>query len=654
MDLTALRALLRTRYFPLLLLAGVYLVVSALTRLTLYVAHVGELDVPLRDFAAVMTIGGAYDVATGLYLFALYGLYLFLLPDRVYRSRAHRVFLLGATAVVLFGLLYLAPVEYFFFDEFNARFNFVAVSYLLYPHEVFINIWQSYPVGRVLAVIGVLTLVIMRWAYRPLARSFETPTRLRQRAAPLLLLLAGVGAAHAGLDITTGRFSHNRVANELARNGVYAFFHALLHNDLDYDQYYVTVDPAEAHARVRQMVAQPNAEFLAGADNPIARHVSYPGRAKPLNVVVLVQESLGADFVGAYGDRRGLTPNIDALAAKGLMFTNVYATGTRTIRGLEGIVASFPPIPGESILKRSNSDGVFTWGTVMATHGYAPLFFYGGYGTFDHMRAFFGANGYEVVDRADMPDAAFSNIWGVSDEDLYRHAIGALDRKHKNREPFFAVVMSTSNHKPFTFPAGIPGVNPEGGGRRSGVRYADYAVGRFFDMVRDKPYFDDTLFVIVGDHGARVYGREEIPMRSYELPLVVYAPKHVKPARVGTLMGQIDIAPTVLGLLNMSYDSVFFGRDVLLKDGNRPYALLSHNRDVALYHDQSLVVLGIQRGVAAYRYSKISNEQHEAERDPADVRDAASLYQTAYHLYRHGQYRLAHPVVAHKSPGAVN
>ena len=649
MDLTALRALLRTRYFPLLLLAGVYLAVSAVTRLTLYVAHIGELDVPLRDLAAVMTIGGVYDVASGFYMFALYALYLFLLPDRVYRSRAHRVFVLIATAVALFGLLYLAPVEYFFFDEFNARFNFVAVSYLLYPHEVFINIWQSYPVGKVLTAIGILTLVIMRLVHRPLLRSFEAPTRLRQRAAPLLLLVVGMGAAHAGLDITTGQFSNNRVTNEIARNGVYAFFHALFHNDLDYDQYYVTVDEAEAHARLRRLVAQPNAEFLAGAENPIARHVSYPGKPKALNVVLLVQESLGADFVGAYGDRRGLTPNIDALAEKGLMFTNVYATGTRTIRGLEAIVASFPPIPGESIVKRSNSRDVFTWGTVMRGQGYTPLFFYGGYGAFDHMRPFFGANGYEVVDRADIPNPAFANIWGVSDEDLYRHAINVLDRKHGNGERFFAVVMSTSNHKPFTFPSGIPGVKPEKGGRKAGVRYADYAVGRFFDMVRDKPYFADTVFVIVGDHGARVYGREEIPMRTYELPLVVYAPKHIKPARVSTLMSQIDIAPTVLGLLHMSYDSVFFGRDVLLKDGNRPYALLSHNRDVALYHDQSLVVLGMQRAVAAYHYSKISNEQQQAERDPEDVRDAASLYQTAYHLFRHGQYRLAHPVVAHKS-----
>jgi len=189
MDSTALRALLRTRYFPLLLLAGVYLVVSALTRLVLYAVHLHELDVPLRDFAAVTVIGAVYDIATGFYLFLPYALYLFLLSDRLYRSRPHRAFLVAATAAVLFGLLYLAPVEYFFFDEFDARFNFVAVSYLLYPHEVFVNIWESYPVAQVLAAIAVITVGVMVWVYRPLMRSFESTTRLRQRALPLLLLL---------------------------------------------------------------------------------------------------------------------------------------------------------------------------------------------------------------------------------------------------------------------------------------------------------------------------------------------------------------------------------------------------------------------------------------------------------------------------------
>lgn len=174
------------------------------------------------------------------------------------------------------------------------------------------------------------------------------------------------------------------------------------------------------------------------------------------------------------------------------------------------------------------------------------------------------------------------------------------------------------------------------------MRYADYALGRFFDRVRDTLYFADTVFVIVGDHGARVYGREEIPMRSYELPLLVYAPKHVKPGRVGTLMSQIDIAPTVLGLLNMSYDSVFYGHDVLLA-GAEPWAMLSHNRDVALFRGDSLTVLGINRGVAAYRYNKTTNEQRPAARDDAGVLDAASVFQTAYNAYRQGRCQVTLP-----------
>ena len=109
--------------------------------------------------------------------------------------------------------------------------------------------------------------------------------------------------------------------------------------------------------------------------------------------------------------------------------------------------------------------------------------------------------------------------------------------------------MTTSNHKPYTFPAGIPGVPEKGGGREAGVRYADYAIGRFFEMAKSKPWFDDTLFVIVADHGARVYGREDIPISTYEIPLLIYSPRHIKPSQVATLTSQIDVAPKALRLI---------------------------------------------------------------------------------------------------------
>lgn len=631
---------LRGRFYPLLWLAAMHVALSTALRMALFVKGLPQLDAPFTTLAAALPIGMFYDLAAGLYLFFPYALYLLLIPDWIFRARWHRGMLLCASFAALFGLLYLGPVEYFFFDEFDARFNFVAVSYLLYPHEVFVNIWESYPVGRVLAAIAVLSGMLFWRFHKPLAASLTAASRLRERLPAFAAFGAALAAVVLGVSIDTGRFSENRIANELAQNGIYSFFYALIHNDLDYNHYYMTLDEREAATRLRRLVAQPNAEFIHGAANPIARHIRNRGEERPLNVVVLIQESLGADFVGAYGDRRGLTPNIDRLAKDSLTFTNFYATGTRTVRGLEAISSSFPPIPGESIVKRPDNDRIFTWGDVMRAHGYRTTFLYGGYGSFDGMNRFFGGNGFDVVDRASITNPGFTNIWGVSDEDLFHHAIRVFDAQHARGEKFFAIVMSTSNHKPFTYPAGVPGVVPQGGGRDAGVRYADYAIGRFLAELKTRRYFDDTMVIVVGDHGARVYGKEDIPMRSYELPMLIYAPKHFASRRVATLASQIDIAPTVLGLLNISYDSVFFGRDILVGDPREKFALISHNRDVALLQNGRLTELSIRRTHHSYAYDKDGNTQRPISDDPESLRNAISIYQEGYNLFARRQYRL--------------
>jgi phosphoglycerol transferase MdoB-like AlkP superfamily enzyme len=594
---------------------------------------------PFSAFFAILSIGLLYDIATCFYLFAFFALYLFLLPDRIYRSTLHRGFLLTASFLITLGFLYLGAVEYFFFDEFNARFNFVAVDYLIYPHEVFVNIWESYPVAKVLLVALVIALVLF-WRLRARLRGLAAASGFRERLAPFVVFTAALLLVYTGVNASTGKYSDNRVANELAQNGIYSFFYAAISNHVDYYHLYLTLDNKDAVRRLRKLVYQPNARFIPDAKNPIARHIDNPGNPKPLNVIVLTEESLGADFVGAYGDTRGLTPNIDRLAKDSLMFTNVYATGTRTVRGLEAISASFPPIPGEAIIKRRHNEGMFNWGTVMRKHGYLPTFIYGGYGTFDNMNYFFSHNGFNVVDRLDIEQPKFANIWGVSDEDLFHQAIKVFDRQYARGEKIFSIVMSTSNHKPFTFPEGIPGIMPSGGGRDMGVKYADYAIGKFFAEIKSKPYFSDSLFVIVGDHGARVYGKQNIPIKSYELPLLIYAPKHFKPRKIDTLMSQIDIAPTVLGLLNISYDSVFFGRDVFQGDANDKFVLLSHNRDVALYQNNIVSELGVRKSSATYRYDKKTNQEDKVAPDQEQIKNAISIYQQGFEFFKLGQYKI--------------
>lgn len=640
MSLRFLSDAARGRCLPLLLLAAVYIAISTLTRMALFYVNSDSFDTLFGSLIAVMGIGFLSDLVTCLYLFGAYALYLFALPDHLYRTKWHARFISAAHFAFIFGFLYLAAVEFFFFDEFNARFNFIAVDYLIYPHEVFVNIWDSYPVGRILIAVFLLALVIHARLKRPLAHVHQRPSGYRQRLAPFAAFVGAFSLAFGIVDMSTTRYSNNHVANEIAANGVYSFFYAAVNNELDYGRYYLTIDGDEAVQRLRKLVSQPNATFLPKAVNPIARHIDNRGPANKLNVVVVVEESLGADFVGAYGDQRGLTPTIDGLAKDGMMFTNMYATGTRTVRGLEAISSSFPPIPGESIVKRPRNENLFNWGQVMHENGYTPAFIYGGYGTFDNMNYFFGHNGFDIVDRLQIPKPKFGNIWGVSDEDLFAKAIEVFDRQHAQGEKIFSLIMTTSNHKPFTFPKGVPGIQSSGGGRDMGVKYADYALGRFFAAVRAKPYFDDTLFVVVGDHGARVYGREDIPMRSYELPLLVYAPKHIAPRKVDILAGQIDIAPTILGLLRISYDTVFFGRDIFQGDPAEKFALLSHDRDVALYQHGKLIELGIKQASMTLQYDKQSNRQVPLEPDQEAVRDAVAIFENGYDFYQRGLYRL--------------
>ncbi len=622
------------------LLGALYLGVSTLTRVVLAGVAIAHGQVSLSNVPAIMAVGLVFDIVTTLNLFALFALYLVVIPGRIYHSRAHRWLLAGMFSLVVFGLIYLGAVEYFFFDEFNSRFNLIAVEYLIASTEVFVNIWESYPVATVMLACLALTAIATWFMRKPLFGERTSAGSWRTRLATLAIVAAAIGLAYKTLNVNASRYSENRVVNELAMNGIYAFFNAALNSELDYGTFYLSLPDEEADERLRKLMMTRHSTYFPETDH-IERHVAADGPPQYLNVVVLLEESLGAEFVGAYGDKRGLTPALDRLAEKGMLFTRAYATGTRTVRGMEAVTASFPPVPGESIVKRPHNEGMFNWSTVMAKYGYDPTFIYGGFGTFDNMNYFFRSNGYRVIDRLDMDEPTFANIWGVSDEDLFRNAVRVFDEQHDRGERIFSVVMSTSNHKPFTFPPGVTGVPEKGGGREAGIRYADYAIGRFFEMAKAKPWFDDTLFVIVADHGARVYGREDIPIRTYEIPLVLYSPKHISPGRVETLTSQIDVAPTVLGILDFNYDSTFFGIDVLRDSHPDRLIPLNHNRDIALFDGRNLIEIGFRKTSAQYVYDPVTHRQTPVAIDPERTKDAIAIFQEAFELYSERKYNVA-------------
>lgn len=633
------------RFAPLYLSLGLYLAASAITRLALLVLHLDQVRTDWLSIPLALLSGLAFDGFIALCLAVPFALFLVLMPDRWLAAPRVR-FAVGATYLLhIFALIYLCVAEVVFFEEFNSRFNFVAVDYLIHPREVAANIRDTYPVYRVLLADAVLSVVLFLWLRARVDRALRAPAPRWQRPRFGTLYSVPVLAGGFMLNINSAQISDNRVLNEIAGNGVYSFFQALATNEVDYDALYARRDETRAFARLRRLIGTENARFVHPDDpSDITREVRGHGRPRPMNVVLVLEESLGSKFVGSlHPEGPSVMRELDALAKDGLFFTRIYATGNRTVRGIEASLTGLPPLPGRSVVKRNGGAGLFTLPSVLRAKGYQTVFLYGGRAYFDNIREFALNNGYErVVDQNDFRKITFSTIWGVCDEDLFDNALADLDALHARGKPFFATLLTVSNHTPFTYPKGRIPENPDEQRREFAMRYADYALGKFMRDARAHGFFDNTLFVFLGDHGARVYGAQEIPMDSYEIPVLFYAPKLIAQGRRVDILGsQMDVAPTLLGLLDMDYRSQFFGRDLRRVAPDRTWALMSHNRDVALLRDNRLAVLGVRGVTELWERDPASGKFRRLppQTDPELIEDAIAYYQSAAQLYQQRRLR---------------
>ena len=627
------------RFRPIYQLGVAYVVAGILLRLGLWWQFGRASDVAVGNLLWIVPAGVFNDVIQCLYLSLPLALYILLVPDRWYRTRASRILLGGAFIATIAGLVFLCTAEYFFFEEFDARFNLVAFDYLMYPTEVIGDIRSEYPLPWVVGIAvatGALGFLLLR---KPVLGSTRMPAKFARRMRPAAALFFAAMLGALLIDTDTLGWSSNRVANELAANGASSFVRAARTSELLYPAYYATRDSRQNFAVLTDFLAHRGGKLTQLRQGKLNRQFAAdPKGLGKLNVVVIAEEAFGAEFSKLYGSEQDLTPHFDSYAKQAMWFRHMYASGTRTVRGLEAIAASFPPIPSESILRRPKNERIATWGSVMQKQGYDSSFIYGGYGYFDNMNYFFGNNGFNVVDRTQIDKVRYENIWGVSDEDLFDRALQYFDDRGASGQPFFSILMTTSNHKPFTFREGVPGVPATGGGRAAGVRYADFALGYFLEEAKKHSWFDNTIFVVVADHGARVYGKADIPLRTYEIPMMVYAPKHVSPRMIETLTSQIDVAPTVLGLLGLEYEAPFFGSNVLACDLCERIALFSHNHDVAVYRDGKLEVLGLGKTEHTLTYNRTEDRYTSVAPDRKLSDLAVAIYQTAYEQFQARKY----------------
>ena len=625
---------------PLLpILIGVLLLaIYTVTRIYLIV-YTGMDLAPASLWPEIFARGLWFDIAAVSVMLAAVFLYEAFLPNSWRNSRLHLVLRLAWLWMVAALLLFGAVAEVTFWMEFSTRFNFIALDYLIYTQEVIGNIRESYPVGWILAAIGavaaLIVLLLFKWVRHADSKSLTRTQRVWLGVAAIMLPTLTLNMA----NIEQMEVQGNAFATELSGNGLFTISAAMRRNELDYDKFYLTIPQDIANTTLRQLGVErkPLFEVIKGDENPDTSPEITPFSKRPRNVVLISVESLSASFVGAYGSTQGLTPNIDELVRGGMKFDQVYATGTRTVRGLEALSIGTPPIPGQAIVRRLKNGHLSTIGEVLEHQGFLPYFFYGGYGYFDNMNAYFGANDYQVLDRTDFPEETvmFENVWGVADEALFDNVIRTFDNRTATEKPFFAHIMTTSNHRPYTYPDGRIDI-PSPGGRAGAVKYTDYAIGKFIRDAKGKPWFKDTLFVIVADHCASVAGKSKLPVEGYHIPLVFYAPALLKPASYPHMMSQIDIAPTLIEILGMKGDEHFFGRDLYETKTQPNRAFISNYQALGYLKNDTLTVLLPKQRVESYHVDPKSLATTPADIDQQLLTEAIAYYQTASRAFKSG------------------
>jgi len=587
--------------------------------------------------------GVVADAATALALGApfLFGLYAIgpMWRRAVMRWGAHALLI-----VMLLILVFTAFAEIFFWNEFDSRFNSIAVNYVIFPREVIGNVRESFNLGVFLPIVGVLVGLFYLLLRRRYDRALRmAPVSRGQRWRMVGLAGTGFVTGIAILTLLPLDLFGDRAINEISKNGFYSLMHAGLTNDAEFDGLYPTIPDEEASRLARRLVAQDNTRFIQpDGDLSLMRHVDNGAQPKRLNVVLVLEESFGSLYMNGLDNPgpESISPQLTALAKDGLLFTNIYATGNRTVRGLEALLTSFPPIPGISTTRRAGSEGMNSLPFLLKRAGYKTAFLYGGRAAFDNMGHYWSTIGFDrVLQQSDIREIGFSTIWGAADEYLFTEAIKRLDEMTTDKAPVFLSLLTVSNHRPYTYPAGRIDKNPKQKRKENSATYADWAFGDFIERARKRPWFADTVFIFIGDHGPRVYGAAQVPVPSYRVPLLFYAPKHIKPERNAALGSSMDMAPTLLGLLGMSYDSPFFGVDLRRVPPGGGRVAMEHNFSVALGDGKNVAMLLPGRQLRGWSMTPGPNAlTPQPDVDAELLRQTIALYQTAHRLFYARQY----------------
>ena len=548
--------------------------------------------------------------------------------------------------IVVGVVIYLENATYPFFAEYDVRPNYKFVEYLQYPKEVFGMLLKDYWLEMIVAVIMIVVVLklVFKFCKFDYKKVFETNYFVRVLMFFPLVVLLFVGirgsVGHRPANNADAMISSNRVLNEITKNTIYSIVYAIYLQkqfDTDITKLYGKMNVDEAFKRVKSRLK------IDSVGRSLSRlEKTHFISKEPKNLIIFLQESLGYQFVS-----QKITPNIIRLQKQGIWFDEVYSNGTRSIRGIAGMVAGNFSVPGKGVVKRNKSQrDYWTFSKVLKPLGYETSFIYGGESRFDNMKGWFLGNGFDkVIEGKDFKNPKFVGNWGVCDGEVVEKADKYFKSLHDKGKKFASIIFSTSNHTPFDFPKDkiklIDGVKEKS--VQNAVKYADYAIGHLIELAKKSGYYKDSVIVVIADHNVRTYGDDVVPVNMFHIPALILG-GGIKPKFYNKLSTQPDVLATVLDLLGNDLKVPVMGHSIF-SDKKQELSLMQFNNYYALRVKDKVAVIKDDKSTNTYLYHdekglKITDKRLELTKHDKELeRDLLAFITVLNYLYQNKEYK---------------
>lgn len=637
----------RTLLSPIFIFVIINLAVLSLSRLGLALWQAERISA-VNGWVELFVQGIRMDIVSLCYLFGVPALFTVLFYHKNKLGQLWqgilRIWLTSGSVFILFMEI-ATPA---FIETYDLRPNRLFIEYLIYPKEVATMLIEGHLISVIISLAVTIVAIVIYWkTAKKIVQFADSPNWVyRPIVALLVIAVAFIGArssfAHRGINPAMVAFSSDALVNSLVLNSGYSVIYAAqqIKDEEDSSALYGKMDTDEMLRIVKQSRGRDEQDYISDKLPTLTRNIAtYQG--KPKNIVIILEESLGAQFVGTLGGKP-LTPEFDKLAQEGWLFENLYATGTRSVRGIEAVTAGFTPTASRSVVKLNNSqNGFFTIAEALSKQGYHTSFIYGGEKHFDNMASFFYGNGFQtIIDENDYTSPKFKATWGMSDEDLFDKANETFTQLHQEGKPFFSLVFSSSNHDPFEFPDNkIELYEQPKQTRNNAAKYADYALGHFFKLAKQSNYWKDTIFLIIADHDSRVAGASLIPIQHFHIPALLLG-EGIQAKRDNRLVSQIDMPTTLLSLAGISADYPMIGYD-LTKEQNPNRAFMQYDQTQAMMQGNDVIILMPKTEPKGYSYNAKTAELTPKEQPESLKKTALAHALLGGYLYKYKLFRSA-------------